>query len=135
MLTKHILYGWMFSYKVLALESMNRRRVERLQLSLACRVHRDSRRMIDGTTMDINRLGALIRLEDKLEPALMPEVGEAMRIEVLLTQTSAFDKGYLICDSIAVRVEDGPEGCKLAVEFAQVDFHAMNAQVAASAVM
>jgi PilZ domain-containing protein len=114
---------------------MNRRRVERLQLNLACRVYRDSQQVIAGTTMDINRLGALIRLEDKLETALMPTVGDAMRIEVLLTQTSAFDKGFLICDSVAVRVEQEPQGCKLAVQFEQVDFHAMNAQVAASAVM
>jgi PilZ domain len=91
---------------------MERRRGVRFEIQLSCRFkRRGAREMLDATTLNLGRLGALVAAggPDYVDAKTIPEPGDPVQLELVLPAHSLFGQRCLACEAIAVRstTEDG----------------------------
>lgn len=102
---------------------MEKRANCRFGVRLSCRIRRDnSPEVVDGTTIDIGRSGALISLENSVYPGWLPQPGNALILEILLPVNRTFGPRCVLCEGMAVRTSYQAERRVLAVSFEQVEF-------------
>lgn len=94
----------------------------RFEVQLTCRLKRDGvREILDATTLNLGRLGALV--VSSVAPGLqaVPQPGDAVNLEVLLPAHQHFGQRCLACDAVAVRATREGSKCFIALRFEHVE--------------
>jgi c-di-GMP-binding flagellar brake protein YcgR len=98
---------------------MERRRDLRFDISLKCRVRREGQtQAIEGTTLNLSRSGALIRING----GASLEAGDVVVTEVPLPPHRLFNQRCLACKGVAVRAFEQERGWLVAVQFDHLEF-------------
>jgi hypothetical protein len=105
---------------------MERRKSERFEIELKCRLQIDNRTQIaDGTTINMSRLGALIKISATCNPEAVPQPRDVLRAEILLPTNLQFGPRCLLGNAIAVRTSKGDDGYTVAVHFQRIEIVAV----------
>jgi c-di-GMP-binding flagellar brake protein YcgR len=99
---------------------MQRRRKARFEIELACSVQPENGLQVaEGTTINISRSGALIKISATWGP--VPHPGNALSAEIRLPSTLYFGPRCLSCKGVAVRTDKLSEGYLMAVRFERME--------------
>jgi hypothetical protein len=94
----------------------------RFEVQLNCRLKRwGDQEMIDATTLNLGRLGALVVTRSSSYMEALPQPGETVSLEVLLPAHQQFGQRCLACDAVAVRATKEGGRCFIALEFERLE--------------
>jgi len=89
--------------------------------------------MIDGTTLNLGRLGALVATARDYDASdLVPQPGDTVQLEIALPVHRNFGQRCLACDAVAVRATNGGTGFLVALQFERVEIRSLFAESAAA---
>lgn len=100
----------------------DQRRFPRLEVHARCRVASLSLPALDGTTENMSRSGALIRLKTD-RPEDIPAIGAPVRVEIDMPANGLFGQKCLHCRGMIVRTYfSRSELPQVAVDIVQIEF-------------
>ena len=115
---------------------MERRRGVRFEIQLTCRLKRGGAlEMVDATTLNLGRLGALVASNSNHYAASIPQPGDSVDLEVLLPVHRQFGQRCLACEAVAVRSTQDGERWLIALQFERVEIRKVPVQKAAATTM
>jgi hypothetical protein len=106
----------------------------RFEMQLSCRLKRQGTyEMIDATTLNLGRMGALIvtGTSSYTDLKALPQTGDPVRLEVVLPEHQNFGPRCLACDAVAVRSTHEGGACLVALQFERVEIRRILARSAA----
>ncbi len=89
--------------------------------------------MLDATTLNLGRLGALVIAPAAPDSEAIPQPGDAVNLEILLPAHQQFGKRCLSCDAVTVRASSESGGCYIALQFERVEIRKVPATRPAAA--
>ena len=105
---------------------MERRKSERFEIELKCRLQIDNRSQIaDARTINMSRLGALIEISATCNPEAVPQPRDVLRAEILLPTNLQFGPRCLSARATAVRTGKKDGAYIVAVQFQRIEIVAV----------
>jgi len=112
---------------------MERRRGVRFDIQLICRLKRGgAHEMVDATTLNLGRLGALVATPSSNYPNSIPQPGDSVNLEVLLPAHRQFGQRCLACEAVAVRATNEGGRCLIALQFERLEIRKVESHSAAA---
>ena len=113
---------------------MERRRGVRFDVQLSCRLKRGGAfQMVDATTLNLGRLGALVATPCSAYNDAIPQPGDVVNLEVLLPAHRQFGQRCLACEAVAVRATSDGDRCLIALRFERVEIRKVAVRAVAPA--
>ena len=88
--------------------------------------------MVDATTLNLGRLGALVVSASNHYASSIPQPGDPVDLEVLLPPHRQFGQRCLACEAVAVRSTKDGERWLIALQFERVEIRKVPIQAAAT---
>jgi hypothetical protein len=106
---------------------MERRKSERFEIELKCRLKIDNNRsqIADARTINMSRLGALIEISGSCNPEAVPQPRDVLRAEIFLPTNLQFGPRCLSVKATAVRTSKGDGAYIVAVQFQRIEIVAV----------
>lgn len=102
----------------------------RFDIHLTCRLKRGgAHEMVDATTLNLGRLGALVAIGSFTYANSIPEPGDPVNLEVLLPAHHQFGQRCLACEAIAVRATNESNRYLVALQFERIEIRKVLGQV------
>lgn len=106
----------------------------RFEVELNCRLRRPGARdLVDATTLNLGRMGALVVTRASTYVETLPQPGEILSLEVLLPAHQQFGQRCLSCDAVAVRATKDGGACLIALQFERVEIRKVAMQAVSAA--
>lgn len=91
--------------------------------------------MVDATTVNLGRLGALVATPCAGYEDALPQPGDTVKLEVLLPAHRQFGQRCLACEAMTVRSTCDGGRCLIALRFERVEIRKVAVRAAAPAPM
>jgi hypothetical protein len=105
---------------------MERRKSERFEIELKCRLQIDNRSQIaEARTINMSRSGALIEISATCNPEAVPQPRDVLWAEILLPTNVQFGPRCLSVKATAVRTSKGDGAYIVAVQFQRIEIVAV----------